>query len=206
MDLFDATAIKLQQAFKSKIGFYWYLNLRGYEINESFNETAIQKSYGHSYSLYKPLNKLEDISPILQKLVIKMGKRLRNAKMAAKGVHLYIRYKDHFSWHKGIKLPNAVFNSKDLYKEIEKIFKTSPFKNLFVRLLAVSCFDLVSENSLQLDLFSDITKQKTIVKTIDNINNKFGDFTVIPAGMITAKDKIRDSISFGKTKELNTNS
>src|SRR3990172_8828199 len=55
---------KLQAAFKSVNGYYWYLRLRGWEIDDvEFG----RKTYGNSYALPNPLTTLDEIAPVLSK-------------------------------------------------------------------------------------------------------------------------------------------
>lgn len=70
-EMYDAPVQKLRTAFNSICGYYWFLRLHGYEIDDVESE---RKSFGNQYVLPKALDKKEAL-PILQKLVEKMGKR-----------------------------------------------------------------------------------------------------------------------------------
>src|SRR3990170_4916979 len=117
-DLYNAPLWKLKAAFESINGYYWYLRLRGWEIDDVIFG---RRSYGNSYALPKPLTKPEELSHILAKLVTKMGARLRRAGYKARGVHVAISYRDGGFWHKGVTLDKVIFDTRDIYKKAFKI-------------------------------------------------------------------------------------
>lgn len=142
LDFYSAPLVALRAAFASINSYYWYLRLRGWEIDDvEFG----RRSYGNSYALPKPFTTCEELSPILMKLVEKMGARLRKAGYKARGIHLAIVYKDGGFWHKGITYEKVFFDSRDIYKEAFKIMQCSPYKKP-VGQLAVSVFNLQKDN------------------------------------------------------------
>lgn len=198
LDFYQAPLSKLKAAFSSINGYYWWLRLRGYEIDD-FSQG--RHSYGNSFALPQPFTRPEELSPILSKLVEKMSVRLRNAGYRAKGVHLAIYFRDGSFWHKGRMSERYLFDSRDFYKEEMSLLSLSPLKKP-VRNLAVSCFGLKKDKSAQLELFDDVIKKENVVKAIDKINKQFGDFVVVPAKMLGTKKLVLDRIAFGGVKEL----
>ena len=71
-----------------------------------------------------------------------------------------------------------------------------------MHILAVTCFGLSREKVLQFNLFEDMEKKKTLVETVDNVNTRWGDFTLTPARMLVAGNVIKDRIGFGNVREL----
>lgn len=198
IDFYNADIKTLKAAFNSINGYYWYLRLRGWEIDDF---KLGRKSYGNSYALPKPLIFPEELSPILSKLVDKMGRRLRYADYKARGIHVSIVYRDWSRWHKGVSFPKVLFDSRDIYKKAFKIMCSAPDKKP-VRELAVSCFNLLKSDFSQLELFEDILKKESLVKAIDKINEYWGDYIITPARMMSAKEAVPDRITFGGVKEL----
>lgn len=196
MDFYNADITKLKFGFRSVTGYYWYLRLHGFEVDEAMFG---RKSFGNSYALPKPYYKFEDLAPILTKLIEKMAIRLRRKNYIAQGVHLGIWFRDNSFWHKGKKLANPIFASSDFRKEIFKLLFSVP-KIKPVRNLSVTCFDLHNKNFLQLDLTSDVIKKVKLCEALDNINGKWGDFTVVPTRMINNESYVLDRIAFGITE------
>jgi len=199
VDFYRASLPRLRAAFESINSYYWYLRLRGYEIDDvEFG----RRSFGNSYVLPKPFVNLEELSPILFKLVAKTGARLRHFGYKARGVRLAILYRDGSFWHKGVSFPEDFFDSVDIYKKALKILSFSPYKKP-VRNLAVSVFDLRKIDSLQLSFFSDLLRKESLVRAIDNINEKWGEFSLTYARTLyLEKGAVPDRIAFGGIKEL----
>lgn len=198
LDFYNAPLWKLKAAFKSVNSYYWYLRLRGWEID---NFEIKRRSYGNSYALPKPFKDVNELSPILMKLVEKMSFRLRKANYKVQGIHLAICYRDSTFWHQGIKTSKALFDARDIYKEIHRLLKLSHLGNP-VREIFVSTFNLVKNNNSQLEFFDDILKKEKLTKSIDQINNRWGEFMVYSAKMTNTGSFVPDRIAFGGVKEL----
>lgn len=197
-DFFNADISLLRSAFHSILGYYWFLRLRGWEIDDINWDT---KSFGHSYSLPKPFSTQEELAPILSKLVEKVGFRMRHSNFQAKGVHLAILYKDNQYFHEGKSLDQSIFSSQDIYRVAIRLLRHSPYKSP-VRNLAVSCFNLSLRSTLQLDLFCDTLKKESLTAAIDDINDRWGNFVITPATMANTKDYVHDRIGFGQIRGL----
>ena len=184
-----------KNVFKSILGYYWYLRLRGWEIDDYRSE---RKSFGQEYSLKEKTSDPEKLKRIIMKLCEKMGRRLRQSRQFASGVHLGILYHDHAFWHKGKKLKKSISSTKNLFEEIIKLFYLQPQAQI-VSKISVSCFSLNQNDNQQLELI-DMGGERVnkISHALDKINNRFGEFTVVPAIMIDMKDTVIDRIAFGK--------
>ncbi|OGM08308.1 hypothetical protein A2159_02010 [Candidatus Woesebacteria bacterium RBG_13_34_9] len=199
LDFYHAPLWKLKAAFRSILGYYWCLKIHGWEIDDvAFG----RKSYGNSYALPKSFSSINDLSPILSKLVIKMSARFRRAGYKTRGIHLAVSYRDGGFWHKGFVLERELFDSRDIFKRALRILCMSPYRKP-VREIAVSCFNLVKSKFFQLGLFEDELIKYSLVDSIDKINQRWGDFVITPARMLyLTKDAVPDRIAFGGVKEL----
>lgn len=198
LDFYNSDVHRLKIAFSSILGYYWYLRLRGWEI-DAINFS--RRSFGNSYALPTHSGSKSDLLPILQKLVEKTGTRLRRAGYKTKGVHLSLNFKNGGYWHKGKKLKRVIFDSRDIYQEMARLLSECPF-NLPVRVLAETCFYLTTENVIQDEIFTDVLKKQSLVTSIDDINEVWGDFTVVPARMLGSVGHVHDRIAFGNVTEL----
>lgn len=198
LDFYRAGIAELKAAFHSICGYYWYLRLHGWEIDEA--EFA-RRSYGNSFALPKPLSCPQEWAPILQKLVEKTGARLRKAGYETQGIHVSVVFRSGAWWHKGTKLSEVIFDSRDIYKQAFKILCLCPYREP-ARELAVSCFNLVKRQENQLDLFADMLKKRRLVAAVDKVNRRWGDFVITPARMLIASQFVPDRIAFGGVKEL----
>ena len=197
-EFYKAPVWKLKAAFHSVTGYYWYMRLRGFEIDDT--EYA-RRSYGNSYALPKPLTNPGDLAPILQKLCEKTGSRMRKAGYMARGVHLSIIFHDWTGWHHGRTLNRLIFDSRDIYKEAFSILLSCPQIHP-VRNLAISCFNIEKPTSIQTSFWEEHDKKLQLVKAIDKVNNRWGNFVITPARMIGAGRIVHDRIAFSSVKEL----
>jgi DNA polymerase IV len=196
--MYNAPIHQLKQAFASILGYYWYLRLRGWEIDDVDFRRG---SFGNSFALPKPLVEFTDLAPILTKLTQKMAQRMRLAGWYARGVHLAVVYRDLSHWHMGTQVPKVLFESRDIYKYLVKLYTHCPYR-LPVRELAVSCFNLFKKDTLQLDLFGQVKKQTQLTEALDAINSRWGNFVITPARMLNTGNVVHDRIAFGGIKEI----
>jgi len=181
--------------FKSIVGHYWFLRLRGFEVDNFQSE---RKSFGQEYSLKEKTSNPEKLKKIIMKLCEKMGRRLRHSHQSASGIHLGILYNDYSFWHKGKKINRSITSTKNLFEEIMVLFYLHP-QTKIVSKISVSCFSLGQMNSPQLSLI-DFGEEKNnrISSALDKINDRFGEFTMTPAIMMNMRDTVVDRIAFGK--------
>jgi len=198
LDFYNADLIRLKTAFASVLGYYWHLRLHGWEIDDvQFG----RRSYGNSYALPAHLSDFEKAPLILQKLVNKTGMRLRKAGYQTRGVHLGILFRGGGFWHHGSTLPKPVFDSRDIYRHVYRIYRHCPYR-LPVSQLAVSCYNLEKYSSLQLSLTENLPKKESLVKAVDAVNEKWGQFVITPARMLGTSEIMPDRVAFGSARQL----
>jgi DNA polymerase-4 len=198
LDFYQAPVWKLRAAFHSITGLYWHARLSGYEVD---NIEFGRRSYGNSVALGKNLSKIEDLSPILARLTEKMCSRLRSAGYRASGIHLMLIFKNGSWWHRGRLLAQSYFDSRDFYKAAFRLLTEanpgSPVLNI-----AVSCFGLSRQSSLQLNFFENVGEKQSLTRAVDEINERWGGFSVGSARSFGGAKIVMDRIAFGGVKEL----
>ncbi|OGG25367.1 hypothetical protein A3A59_02035 [Candidatus Gottesmanbacteria bacterium RIFCSPLOWO2_01_FULL_42_10] len=199
VDFYFASLQQLKAAFQSINGYYWHLRLHGFAVDEVEWQ---RKSIGHQYALPKRTTNVKEIEQLLCKLVEKVGRRLRDNNLTACGMHLAIGYDDGF-WHLGHKFPQKMYASSDLFAASKILLKEAlPLKP--VRSLAITCFALEENLYTQTSIFQDELKKRAITKAMDRVNDKWGEFSVIPGTMlgIQREGKILDRIAFGRVMDM----
>lgn len=198
LDFYQADNKTLTTAFASIIGYYWYLRLRGWEVDEVEFD---RKSFGNSYSLPKPMSTDKELSPLLMKLTQKTAQRLRRRGYACQGVRVSILFRNGTHWHKGSKTQEVLFATSDIYRHIFSLFARRPYRENVAH-LAVTCFNLQQLETLQLDIFHETIKKKSLTQAIDKINERWGEYVLTPARMLGTQENVPDRIAFGGVKEL----
>jgi DNA polymerase-4 len=197
MEFYNAPLELLKkQVFQSILGYYWYLRLRGHEIDAIDFK---RKSFGNTYALQKQTNDARELARLLTKLCEKTGRRLCRAKYSAQGVHVACVYTDLSWWHIGRNFDVPIYTTRDIYIKALRLLNMSGYKKR-VRNVAVSVYDLIPNTDEQLEMFASPTHAMS--EAMDEINNKWGEFVITPALMMGMDDIILDRIVFGGVKEL----
>lgn len=200
MDFFNADLQVLKkQVFQSINGYYWYCRLRGYEMDSAEHK---RKTFGHAYALGQKTADKAKLAPMLMKLCEKAGRRMRASGYCAEGVHLSLIYEDHTLWHKGRKTKSYVYTTQDIFRQAMLLFNRQPYKKVVTNIF-ITVYDLMSSDFMPPNMF-DIGKRDVVSRSlaIDNVNDRYGEFTVVPASMLEVKDIILDRIAFGGAKEI----
>lgn len=144
------------------------------------------KSVGHSHTLSADTYDHSVIKSYLLMLSEKTGTRLREYRMTARTVFLFVRFGDFDMFARRMTLKHFFNSGTEIYGHAWNIFQAVlPLKKA-VRLLGVSVTNLSAVDGQQY-LFGDLQKKQMVLSTVDGINLRYGDFTVKPAALIIAE-------------------
>ena len=167
----------LLASFKS-YGQTLYNMARG--IDESpiipFYEKGEVKSIGHRHTIDHDTDNPEEIKQILLKLTELVARRLRAKKLVGKTVSCWYRSHDFLGEGMQITIPYTN-DGLEIFKAGWKIFQQIWSKEK-IRMIGVSISSLKPLTPQNLSLLPETSKQETVVRVIDTINNKFGEFTL----------------------------
>ena len=187
------------QVFKSIVGFYWYLRLRGIEVD---SRDFGRKTFGQQYALGQKTADVEELSRLLMKLCEKTGRRLRAGDYMAGGVHLWLNFENGTYWAQGKKVKHTIYSTQDIFLNAQRLLNSTviPAK---VTNMGVSVFNLSQSNPEQLGLFDDSRlDNRSLAKAADIVNDRYGEFTVIPAVMANMQEVILKRVAFGNINEV----
>jgi DNA polymerase IV len=135
------------------------------------------KSVGHSMTLERDIAERKEILKFLLQLSEMVGRRARRYNVWGKTVTLSIRYADFDTWVcRQETLRHYISQSSDIYAAAVGILDTLVLMQP-VRLLGVRLSNLRYESN-QLPLFEGERKQMFLVNAMDEVNDRFGDFSV----------------------------
>ncbi len=188
-----------KRVFKSIVGYYWYLRLRGHEIDSvDFG----RKSFGHQYALGEKTTDREQLSRLLMKLCEKTGRRLRANNYIATGIYLWLSFEDRTYWAKGRGTKAEIYATQDIYLHAQRLLNQAiiPAK---VTNIGVSVYKLTPASPQQTSLFDDTRlDRKSLARAADEVNDKYGEFTIVPATMANMQQVILKRVAFGSIKDL----
>ncbi len=150
-------------------------------------ETPDPKSIGHSHTLPSDITRRELLDFHLLRLSEMVGRRARDGGFAGRTVCLTIRYKDFTTFTRRVSAGHPVFETPDIYAAAKSILDGIRLEQP-VRLVGIALSNL-GELPRQLPLFTRQTKSRKLTRAMDEINNRFGDFTLTWGSMVEHGDE-----------------
>ena len=134
------------------------------------------KGIGHSITLSKDLDNIEELQKILFSLVEKVTYRLRKHKMYAEIVNIQLRSIDFVDKSHQAKLSKPTDSTKEIYRKSKKLLDEIYIKGTFIRLIGIRVDRLVDKTKQQISIFDDDNnnRQEKLDKVVDELKNKYG--------------------------------
>lgn len=135
------------------------------------------KSVGNSTTLPQDESNQRELLNILQKLCQKVSIRLKQKQLLGTKIGITIRYKNRKNVTRSQTTLNPFQDKDEMFEMVKQLFQKNWNGNA-VRLLGVTAYDVVEkeEATKQLDLFSfeADAKQEPLLKTVENLKERFG--------------------------------
>jgi DNA polymerase-4 len=144
------------------------------------------KSFGHSHTLPRNTWDKDVVKSYLLMLSEKVGTRLRAAGMMGRCVTLTVRYGDFTTFSRQCSLKGYIKTGAEIYTTAYKTFCSLLPLEKAVRLLGVTISSLGMDEK-QGFLLDDIERQEKLTGIVDEINEKYGEFTLKPSSLLIAE-------------------
>lgn len=201
----------------------WYMGqLEGF-YGEGFL-TQPQKSIGHMYTIAREHRKSSNVAVrVLARLSELVARRLRSLKLVAGGVSVFVLGSEEEVVGGHMSLGEGVNSGSELLKAIEAILKQYASLPEDVIRVGVTAYNL-EPAVLRKGLFSVVNKTEQLARALDAVNTKYsgaydwdfaktsaslgnvpglrGQDVLLPGTAFFARDIIRDSVGFGRVREL----
>ena len=202
LDLFAATEQFLsKQVFKSINGYYWFLRLRGWEVDARALRT---RTVGKQYVLHEATNDIQKLRPIIMKMCEMMGRRLRSKDLCGRGLAISCWLQEGGYWHKRQTFKTRLFSTQDLFSKVMELFNQRPEYEV-IKTLTVTTYCLLPATTSQVSLFETKDMQRwRLTETIDAVNDRYGEFSIMPAAMAYMDSYVPQKIPFGSTRYFKT--
>ncbi|HUA13515.1 MAG TPA: hypothetical protein VL989_03380 [Candidatus Sulfotelmatobacter sp.] len=185
-----------KKVFRSINGYYWYLRLRGHEIDSVDFD---RKSFGQQYALGNKTDDKDEVNRLLMKLCEKTGRRLRRDNFIAHGINMWLRFENGSNWSKSARSKSGVYSTQDIYLQAQRLLKGLALPARVTN-ISVSVFNLSPALPAQLGLFDDSRlDNRSLAVAADIVNDKYGEFSIVPAIMANMQDVILKRVAFGRT-------
>ncbi len=179
----------LLASFKS-YGQVLYNMSRGIDDNPvvPFYEKEEVKSIGHRHTIDHDTDNPEEIKQILLKLTELIARKLRAKKLVGKTVNCWYRSHDFL----GEGMQTTISYTQDgleIFKAGWQIFEKI-WDRRKIRMIGISISNLKPLTPQNLSLLPEINRQEKIIRSIDKINDKYGEFT-LQRGILLGTSKMR---------------
>jgi DNA polymerase-4 len=161
------------------------LHEMGLGLDESpvipFDQEEEAKSISHSVTLEEDTSEADLLRRVLLQLSERVSRRMRKEGYYGNRVVLTIRYSDFYTFSKQKTLSRWMNNGSEIFHNSLEIFESISHPKP-IRLLGVG-MSLLKKEWCQQDLFEKREKKSNLLKAMDRVNEKFGDWTVTWAGL-----------------------
>lgn len=157
-----------------------------------FYEKEEVKSVGHRHTISYDTADQEQIKQILLKLTELVGRRLRVKKLVGRTVSCWFRSSDFSGEGMQVTVPYTN-DGLEIFKASWKIFHQiwdeqapSYGSKKKIRMVGISVSNLKSKLPQTLSLLADDNRNELINETLDEVNSKFGEFTLQRGTLLTS--------------------
>jgi len=141
-----------------------------------FDEEEDAKSISHSVTLEEDTSDPNILRKVLLQLSEKVSRRMRRERFYGRRIAITVRYSDFFTFSKQKTLSKWVNSGNEIFKLASEIFESIPHPKP-IRLLGVGV-SVLKKEWCQLDLFEERGKKDSLLKAMDRVNERFGDWTL----------------------------
>lgn len=197
LQFFHAKELVLKkQVFKSINGTYWYRRLRGYEIDDVDTKLGM---VGRQWVVKDPSSDMDYMRSCLSFLCETTGMKLRYKNVEARGICVWARLQTDEAWYSKRMYKTTYYTNQEIYRRALEQFNTIP-SGAIIQTIGLYCYMLTPSSRSQLSMFEDVQKEDWLTKSIDEINDFYGSFTVYTATSLEGKKLIKQKIPFGGTE------
>jgi DNA polymerase-4 len=146
-----------------------------------FDDEEDAKSISHSVTLEEDTSNPNRLRKVLLQLSERVSRRMRKEGFYGKRIAITVRYSDFFTFSKQKTFSKWMNSGNEIFQHAFEIFESIPHPKP-IRLLGVGV-SLLKKEGCQLDLFEKKDKKDNLLKAMDRVNERFGDWTLTWAGL-----------------------
>lgn len=197
LQFLDAPAELLhKRVFRSICGDDWYKRLRGYETDDQVWDT---KSVGRQFVMDDSSPSEQMVHSRLMHLCESVGFKMRYKGFAARGVSVHARYSTGDYWHERKAFKTSFYSNAEVCRRATLLFNRRPPGGT-IREIGITCYLLDDSARSQMSLLQEGQREEWLTEALDDINNRYGEYTVAFADSVASKGAIKQKVPFGSTR------
>lgn len=189
--MLDASEQELRNAFGNVWGARWWYLLRGYEVPEAEEP---RKSLSNSHVLAPQFRTREGSWKVMLRLIQKATARLRKERLAAKRISFMVRDGKE-KWKHEVKT-EPIYDTLAVIEHLKDAWPSCKINEPMQ--VGVNFSSLVPAEQMTLSIFAEENTRNALAEAVDELNGRFGKNTVLPAGLLEAKETAEERIAFQK--------
>ena len=146
-----------------------------------FDKEEDAKSISHSVTLEEDTSDHQILRKVLLQLSERVSRRMRKEGFYGRRISITVRYSDFYTFSKQKTLSQWINSGNEIFRRSHEIFESIPHPKP-IRLLGVAVSELKKE-WCQLALFEKEERKETLLKAMDRVNERFGDWTLTWASL-----------------------
>jgi DNA polymerase-4 len=141
-----------------------------------FDEEEDAKSISHSVTLEEDTSDPTMLRKVLLQLSERVSRRMRKDGFYGRRIVLTVRYSDFYTFSKQKTISKWINSGNEIFRQAFEIYESISHPKP-IRLLGVGV-SLLKKEWCQLDLFERKDKKEKMLKAVDRVNQRFGDWTL----------------------------
>ena len=190
LDFYLAKADLLRHIF-GIVGYRWWLRLHGYETHESL---ASGKSLSHSHVLPPQYRTPKQAYTTFQRLIAKVGRRLRKSGYMTGRISLIIRFVNRTYTVQSLRT-TPCSDTLTLIQHGQRLWRKANPQTPIMK-IAVWTTNLMAAAGIPLPLFPKQRHYRQLSEALDKVNDRYGADTIRFAVLDTNGSRTPDRISF----------
>ncbi len=197
LQFLDASADTLRRfVFHSVVGEHWYHRLRGYEVDDVPTNLS---NVGRQFVMDRNTADEDILLPRFHYLCQTTAMKLRFNNVDARGVLVWADFQNGESFMLRKMFRSTFYTDQEVYRRALLLFNQRP-KHMIVSRIGITCYQLTPSTRAQASLLEDVNKAEWLTTAIDEINERYGSFTVSYGNAQEGKKIVKQKIPFGGTR------
>lgn len=182
--------------FKSVVGEDWHQRLRGYEVDDQPTRLGM---VGRQFVLDVDSHDIAAVLARFHYLCETTAQKLRYRNVDARGVLVWTQLQNGEHWYVRKMHKTPFYTNYDIYQRALALFEQRPTHSRTVA-IGITCYGLSPSRKNQASLLDDINQDAWVTEAIDEINERYGMFTIASAQARGAHRAVKQKVPFGGTE------
>lgn len=182
--------------FKSVVGEDWHQRLRGYEVDDQPTKLGV---VGRQFVLDVDSRDSTAVLARFHYLCETTARKLRYRNVDARGILVWTHLQNGEHWYVRKMYKTPFYTNHEVYRRALALFEQRPQHTRTIA-IGITCYELSPSSKSQASLFDEINQATWLTQAIDEVNERYGMFTIASAQALGAHQTVQQKVPFGGTE------